>query len=218
MRTAAITIRNNQKLEIFIKKLQRGFEIWVVGPVKGHRIILDHHLTHDNLEARLAYAKASDLDWRDASQSEIPSERHQNAVEMDETVKRGTFLDFGSLHQSLSGHLSAIGFLQDKKESNAAAKTLLGEWTDGVVTLSMEPNHKLQWSCTDRQHALNVGEQVHNHTPDWWNFAMWKLALLNSKHQCGTHIGVLRVDEQELHLCTSHPHRIAHVFRRLNDQ
>ena len=215
MRTVVITVHNNQRLEVFVEKLKHGFEIWLVGPVKGRRVILDHHLTHDDLEARLEYAEAGDLVWRDAAHSEIPAEKHQNAVEMEETIKRGTFVDFEVLHQSVSGHFGGIGFLEgDRKESNTAKKALLGRWTDGVVTLTMEPNNKLKWSCTDRQHPLNVGEQVHKHAPDWWNFARWRLALMNDEHKCGTHIGVLRADEQELHLCGSHLHRIAQVFHR----
>ena len=218
MRTTVITVHNNQTLEVFVEKRKDGFELWMVGPMKANdRAVLDHHLTHDDLEARLAYAKPGDLIWRDAAASEIPKEKHQNAIEGEITIQQGTFWDFEKLHQSVGGHFGAMALLpMDRKESNASKKLLLGRWTDGVATLSMEPNHKLQWSCTDRRHPLNVGEQVHKHAPDWWNFAMWRVFLMNEKHKCGTHVGVLRVDERELHIeGVGGLHRLATVFHRV---
>ena len=219
MRTIAITVHNNQILEVFVKKRKDDFELWTVGPIKRHRVILDHHLTHDDLEAHLAYVKSGDLIWRAASRSEIPADKHQNAIEMEETIKHGSFWDYEhwpeEAGRSVARHLAPIVFLTtDKKEVTAAKKAILGRWTDGVVTLSIEPNNKLKWSCADSNHSLNVGEKIHGHPPDWWNFAMWRLALINDKHKCGTHVGVLRVDEHELHLDSSRPHRLAHVFRR----
>ena len=217
MRTTAITIHNNQTLEVFVEKRKDGFELWMVGPMKAnHRAVLDHHLTHDDLEARLAYAKPGDLVWRDAAASEIPTEKHQNAIEGEKTIREGTFWDFEKLDQSVGGHFGAIALLPvDRKESNAAKKALLGRWTDGVATLSVEPNNKLGWSCTDLNHPLNVGEKIDGHAPDWWNFAMWGVALMNDKHKCGTHVGVLRVDERELHIeGVGRLHRLATVFHR----
>jgi hypothetical protein len=220
MRTTVVTVHNNQELEVFIKKQEDGFELWTVGPVKGCRMVLDHHLTHDDLEARLQYAKPSDLVWRDATHSELPAEKHQNAIEMENTIKQGTFLDYENwpeeVSRSVARHLGSIVFLTaDKEEMNAAKKALLGQWTDGVATLTLEPNNRLRWSCTDRNHPLNVGEKVHGRAPDWWNFAIWRLALMNNEYKCGTHIGVLCVGEQELHLDSSRPHRLADVFRRV---
>src|SRR5437867_7849604 len=120
MRTVAITIHNNHKFELFVEKRRQGFEFWVVGPAKGHRMLLDHHVTHDDLEARLEYAQAGDLIWRDAVRSEMPAEKHQNAIEMEETIRLDTFWDFEKLHQSVTGHLGAISFLMmDKAEWNA---------------------------------------------------------------------------------------------------
>lgn len=236
MRTAAITVHNNQRLELFVEKLKDCFEVWVVGPVKGHRVMLDHHLTHDDLEAHLQYARLGDLVWHDAVCSEIPAEKHQNTIQMERTIKQRTFFDYddprldetealarqaaglpqwSGTHRSVAKHLDSIALLAtDKEGMNEVKKALLGRWTDGVATLTIEPNHKLQWSCTDRQHPLNVGEQVHKHAPNWWNFDMWELGLMNDKHRCGTHVGVLRVDEHEMHLNGRHPHQIAHVFHR----
>lgn len=236
MRTVAIAVHNYQSLEVFVEKRKRCFEVWVVGPIKRKRVVLDHHLTHDDIEAHLEYAMPGDLVWHDVERSEIPAEKHQNAIEMGNTIKERTFFDYddsrldemeaqarqasglplwSGTHRSVTKHLDSIALLAtDNEGMNEAKKALLGRWTDGLATLIIEPNHKLQWSCTDRQHPLNVGEQVHKHAPDWWNFGMWELGLMNDKYRCGTHVGVLRVDDRELHLNGSHPHRIAHVFHR----
>jgi hypothetical protein len=214
MKTVAITIHEDTKVELFVEKRENGFEVWIVGPVQERRAVLDHHLTHDNLEARLHYETVGDLVWRKADDSEIPTEKHQNAIEAEKNIS--TFLDYESLNQSVTGHLSAITLLSnDKAPWNAVKKALLGLWTDGIVSMSFEPGNRLRWSCSDPQHPLNVGERVHNHAPDWWNSAMWAVALMNNEHKCGTRIGVLQVDEEELHLFSSHPHRIAQVFRRV---
>ncbi len=216
MRTVAINIHNNQRLELFIEKHKNELELWMVGLAKGHRTVLDHHVTHDDLEARLEYAQTRDLVWRDAARSEIPTAKHPNAIEMEETIKQGTFWDFEKLNQSVTGHFGAIPLLSmDKAEWNAAKKAIQGRWTDGVVTLDVQSNNKLHWSCTDLQHPLNVGERVHGHAPCWWNFAMWRLHLMNDRYKCGTHVGVLRVNGQELHLESGHLHRIANVFQKV---
>lgn len=219
MRATAITVHNNQEVEIFVEKRKDGFGLWIVGPIKGSRTVIDHHLTHDDLEAWLAYAKPGDLVWRDATASEIPTEKHQNAVEMEATIKQGKFMDYEDWpeesQRSVARHFGSISLLTtDRKETNAANKAILGRWTDGVVTLNIEPNNKLGWSCSNRNHPFNIGEKVHGHAPDWWNFAMWRLHLMNDKHKCGTHVGVLRADEHELHFEGGGPHRLATVFHR----
>jgi hypothetical protein len=239
MRTVDILVHGEKRLQIFVGKHKCHFELWVAGPIKGRQILLDHHLTHDDLEARLGYAKTGDLDWRNATQSDIPTEKHENAIEMEKTIKRQTFYDYDDpqldkiealarqalglsqcfkTHCSVTKHLDSIALLAaDKEGINEAKKALLGQWSDGVVTLTIKPGHKLQWSCKDRDHPLNVGERVHEHPPDWWDFNLWELGLMNDAHKCGTHVGVLRVDERELHLNSSHPHQIAHVLHRDRD-
>jgi hypothetical protein len=220
MRTVSIPVYNEQKLELFIEKLKDGFEFWAVGIIKGERVVIDHHLTHDDLQARLEYAQPEDLIWRDATRSEIPVEKHNKAILQEETIERGVFWDYENAHkgaqQSVASHLGAISFLtKDRKELIAAKKMILGRWTDGVLTFSTEPNNKLQWSCADRNHPLNVVERTSGHRMDWWNFASWKFAVMNEKHKAATYVSVLRVNEQELHLTGGgHLHRMAQIFRR----
>lgn len=220
MRTTAIVVQNNQTFEIFVEKHEDHFEIWTVGPVKGRRVLLDHHLTHDDVEAHLEYAKPGDLVWHDATSWQIPKEKIQNAIEYEETIKRGAFLDYEDwpeeVGRSVTRHLRSISHLTiDRRESMAAKKALIGRWTDGVVTMGLEPNNKLRWSCTDFNHPLNIGERYDGHAPDWWNFGMWELHLMNDEHKCGTHTGVLRVGKEELHISGKRPHRIAYIFRRV---
>src|SRR2546423_213764 len=111
VRTTVVSVRNGQKLELFVKKQQKWFEFWAVGVAKGQRTVLDHHLTHDDLEAHLEYAKASDLVWRDSVQSELPLEKHRNALEMEKTIKQGKFWDYqsqaGEKYQTIAHHLDS---------------------------------------------------------------------------------------------------------------
>jgi hypothetical protein len=51
--------------------------------------------------------------------------------------------------------------------------------------------------------------------PDWWGFAKWGLGIMSTHPQVGTSLGVIRVDEQELHLSSSIPNRIADVLCRV---
>jgi len=71
MRAVTITVHNNQKLEVFVRKLADGFEVFCAGLVRGRRVLIDHHLTRDDLEGHLKYAKPGDLIWRNAARSEI---------------------------------------------------------------------------------------------------------------------------------------------------
>lgn len=213
MRAVTIPVYTSKKLELFVEKLKDGFELWAVGVVKGRRILIDHHLTHDDLETRLEYARPKDLIWRDAAPSEIPAEKHAKAIQMEETIyERRGFWD------GVDSNLASVYLLdRDRKEASAAKKMILGRWTDGVVTLSLEPNNKLQWTCVDPQHWLNVWGQNTSQPPDWWNMGSWELGLManrNTRQACGTHAGVLHVDEKELHIRGGHLNRIVHVFYR----
>ena len=219
MRTFSILVRSNQKFEIFVEKINRGFEIWQVGPIKGHRTVLDHYLTHDDLEAHLEYLHAGDLAWADAARSQIPNEKHLSAIQMEESIKRGTFIDQKTeWNKPLAYHFaSPVNLIPiNRKEWNIAKKAMLGRWTDGVATVDFEPDAKLKWSCpTDKPHPFNSGTRGHGYIPDWWSFASWQLHLMNDEYKIGMRIGVLRVDDHELHVWSeSHPHRLAHIFRR----
>ena len=209
MRTTSINVFNNQQIEIFIEKHEHWFELWQVGKLK-QRMVLNHYLTHDDLESYLGYAKFGDIIWRDASHEEIPTEKHQNAIEYEETIKAGRFID-----SQLSPHLDTTGFLPiDRKALNTAKRLILGKWTDGNVTLSLEPNHKLQWSCLNKPNLHKLGENISGHAPDWWDFARWQLPLWNTEHRCGVRASILHVDDQELHFPTGGAGIIARIFRR----
>ncbi len=215
MRKVTIPVYASKKIELFVEKRKNGFELWAVGIVNGQRVVMDHHLTRDDLEARLEYAWPEDLVWRDTVHSEIPVEKHERTVQMEETIERGVFWD------GIDSNLASIRSLdKDKKETAAAKKAILGRWTDGVVTFNIEPNKKLQWSCSDPRHWLNGWWQVKGQSPDWWNLSSWELhfmAGMNTPQVCGTHAGVLHVDDKELHIRGGHLNRIVHVFRRAKD-
>jgi hypothetical protein len=206
MHTVTITIRN-QKLELFVEKIKGGYEVWAVGIIKGQRILIDHHLTHDDLETRLEYAQPEDLIWRGAARSEIPSEKYKKAIELEKTIEQDVFWD------GIDCNLSAIHSLdRDRKTTAAAKKAILGRWTDGVLTFSTEPDHKLQWLCADNQHWLN---RSGDSNPGWWNFSSrWELHLMNMERGRGTHVSVLHVDDKELHVRGGHLNRIVHVFSK----
>jgi len=215
----SITIHNNQNFEIFVEKLKLGFELWKVGPIKGHRVILDHYLTHDDLEAKLNYVNSGDLGWRNAKPSELPSEKHLSAIQMEQTIKQGRYIDFEKrLNQPLVYHFaSTVNLIPiDRKAFNVAKKAILGRWTDGIAAVDFKPEAKLDWICPIKEpHPFNSGVRTHGYQPDWWSFVGWQLCILNNKHKAGLRVGVLRVDEQELHVWNENqPHKIAHIFYR----
>jgi hypothetical protein len=211
MRTVTIPVYTNQKLELFVEKLKDCYEFWSVGMVKGHRVVIDHHLTHDDLETRLEYSQPEDLIWHDATPSEIPTDKHKLAIEGEESMERGVFWDGGAVQHFQPGFLT-----RDRKATAAAKKSILGGWTDGILSFLMEPNNKLQWSCSDGQYWLNRRQGP---APDWWALSgVWELhfmANMNTPKACGTHVGVFHVDDHELHIHGGHLNRIVHVFRRV---
>jgi len=210
MRTVAIPVYTSKKLELFVEKREEGFELWAVGISKGQRLVIDHSLTRDDLETHLEYAHREDLIWHEAILSEIPAEKHKNAIEREEC--------FGKFQYGIARIISAIGFIdRDRKDTAAAKKAILGKWSDGILTLNLEPNDKLQWSCLDLRYWLNVwGDKQ---LPNWWGLSgVWELHLManmNTPKACGTHVGVLHVDEKELHIRSGHLNRIVHVFQKV---
>jgi hypothetical protein len=222
MRTTAFIVYYNKKFEIFVEKRKDGFELWAVGPIKGRRTLLDHHLTHDDVEAHLEYAKPGDLVWRDAALSEIPTEKHRSAVEGEQTIQRGAFCDCLSHpekpFQNVVNHLSALVIIaRDRKGAKDAKKALLGQWTDGVATLDIKPNNELELSCTDLGHPLNIGKGVQSEVSERWEFKEWQLSFLNKKKQWISSLRVLHADEQRLHFQSMHPNRLAHIFRKIQE-
>ena len=195
MRATEFTVHNTQRFEIFVRKRKNRFELWTVGPIKRHRVVLDHHLTHDDIEAHLEYAEPGDLSWRKAAPSEIPTERRPGATEAEQTIRLGTFWDFDDAQldkmealarhavglpqasqpspRSVVGHVGSIGFLSTNGADTRAAKAgMLGQWTDGEVTMDLQPNHRLVWSCTNPRHQLNVSQRTHGFTRSW-SFSLW---------------------------------------------
>jgi len=212
MRTVSIAVHNNHTLELFVQKRKTAFELWQVGIVNGRRILLDHYLTHDDLEAKLSYAEPGDLVWEDTKRSHIPAEKHRNVLQREKMAKRDSFSDFDKIGQKLLYHFAGCinMFSIDRKAFNHAKKVILGHWTDGVVAAFFEPEHKIKLSYPmDRPHSLNASVRMVN----WWAFGRWQLHLLD-EHKTGIRIGVLRVDEHELHVYSQIHNRIAHIMYR----
>lgn len=217
MRNTTFTVRNNQMLEVFTKRHGPGFELWTVGLIKERRSVLSHYLTHDDLEARLAYAEVGDLLWRNATIAEIPNEKHTAAAQWEESLRRGVFVDNDMQQRhSVASHFDVINLLPlDRKTWNIAKNVILGKWTDGNASVCFEPQSKLQWSCPmERPHLLNRYARVDGRIPDWWSFASWQLHLMNSEHKCGIRVGVLRVDQNELHLLSDQQDHLSHIMKR----
>ena len=219
MRTVSIAIHNSQKIEIFVEKRKACFEVWIVGVVGNRRVVLSHDLTHDDLEAGLEYARAGDLDWRDAARSELPSKTHPVANEAADNIRRRVFADFEKFHQSIAYHVTGIINVLpiDRKEWNIAKKAILGQWTDKIATVNFQIDSKLKWSCPlDRPHPFNSGARIDGYIPDWWSFASWQLHLLNREKKIGMRIAVIRVDEQELHISSDdNSGRLVCIFRKV---
>ena len=210
MRSVTIPAYNSKTLEVFLEKRDYGCEVWTVGVAKGERVIIDHFRTRDDLQARLEYAQHEDLIWRDAAPLEMPSQRHKLAIEREESFKRGVF------EHGTSGVVNSIRFLdRDRKDTTTAKRAIHGQWADGVLTFSIEPLNKLRWSCADSNHWLNRGSKSGRPAPNWWNLSgLWELHLMNNDKLCGTHVGIIHVDEKELHFRGGVDDRIALVFRR----
>ncbi|MGN6451411.1 MAG: hypothetical protein ACTHLK_23005 [Brucella intermedia] len=196
MRSTTITVHNDHRLEIFIEEKKEGFEFWTVGTIKGKRMVLDHHLTHDDIEGRLHYERRGDVQWHDAAPSEIPSEKHSNAKEMEGGVKRGTFIDQPSVVSHLGfGSIDLVP--TDRKVMNAAKKAILGCWSDGQATITLAPDSKLMLSGLGPDHVLNRGQSPTAPERNWWNFDSWQLWFMNMQQKVGQRIGVLRVSDNE---------------------
>jgi len=219
MRTVAIRVHNETHLELFVKRLRSGFEVWKVGPIGGRRVILDHHLTHDDLEARLYYSKRGDLVWGNAGRFDLPLQKHLAAAQMENSVNRRRFIDFETgLKQPLVYHLAGTANLipTERKAFKAAKELIPGCWSDGTAAVSFKPDGQLDLSFSkDKPHQLASHRQIHRCCPDRWNFKGWQLFLSNQKYNAGMRVGVIRVDESELHIwAESSPHGIANVFYR----
>jgi len=213
MRTVTFTVRQNQTLEVFSQRrgeIYAGFEVWMVGLIKGERMVLDHFITHECLERRLCYAKAGDLLWRDASESDIPKRKHKLAEQAEEIIARGSFLDL----DRIGYYFNSINCLPlDRKIWNVAKKAILGTWADGIVTITIAPESRLTISCPPAaSHPLYTA--AHDNHADKWGLGSWSFGMMNSATYHGEWVRVLRCDEQELHISSSQRDQLAYVFHK----
>jgi hypothetical protein len=132
---------------------------------------------------------------------------------MEETMTRGVFWD------SFDDQLRPCGFLdRDRKDIATARKLVLGRWTDGVLSFNIEAKDKLEWSCSDAKHWLNI---VAHHNgkppPNWWSLnSHWRLHIMNREASCGSSAGVIHIDDKELHLnARGEKNRMVYVFQKV---
>jgi hypothetical protein len=216
MRTCGISVRGNQTLEIFCSKKTEGFDVWTVGLVKGVRSILHRLITHDDWEARLHYAKHGDVAWKDASPTDVPTEKHVVALEQEKLIlNRGKFQDSDNLCYDIANSLNLI--TTDRKSANVAKKAMLGRWTDGIATVTFGQDSKLELSLQPHQkHPFDLCMRVNGLSPNWWSFVSWTLHLMHTgrDQKCGQRTSVIHVDAHELHVYSNERDRIAHIFQR----
>lgn len=212
MRTTRITAHNNQVLEVFVQQHPIGFELWMVANIDKRRTVLKHYLTKDDLEADFAYARIGDLTWRDSSPNELPASRHSSAIEGENSIKRGIVVEY----ELLAYHFGVISLLSfDRKVWKVASQLIVGTWDDGIALLKLEANSQAVVKFSSGQsHPLNVG-YIQSVPPDSWKFSDWQLFLMNDKNECGERLGILRVDEEELHFYSARRDCLAHVFHRV---
>lgn len=215
MRFIALPVHNNQTLEIFVGprgKRCEGFEVWLVGSIKGQRTVFDHFLTLENVEKQLSYAQNGDLAWQDAKESDIPCRKSEVAQESEDVMARGVFLDETYLYCYLA--ISQLPI--DRKAWNAAQKSIIGRWTDGVATLFFESEAKFEFSCPPSAvPSRMLYTAAHHDQADGWTFSQWRLFLMNNAQKHGLKIGVWRCDERELHIFSGRSDVLVHRFHRV---
>jgi hypothetical protein len=214
MRITILTVHNNQVLEIFkrYREDMRCYEVWMVSSIKGQRIVLDHFITSENYERFLRYAKTGDVQWQDADEGDIPSQKTEIAQQKEETIERGVFWNDASLCCYNASHQLHI----DRKAWNAAKESLIGHWTDGTATLIFEPDSKLQLVYpANALHPHFVRVAAHQEQADFWAFSRWWLFLMNKAKMQGQKIGAWRCDEHELHIFSGQKGVLVHVFHRV---
>jgi hypothetical protein len=213
MRTTSITVHNSHRLGIFTELKQEGFEIWIVGEIKGERLVLQHVATHDDFERKLTYSEKGDLIWTDANASDIPAKKHIVAAEMEKSISRGSFVD----PPRIVDHFAVVNLLPlDRKILNSAKKAIIGRWYDDNASFELGRDSRLTVaSSCEPAHPLNYVMRAHGVKPDSWSFENWQLHIMNSDRKCGERIGVLRVDSDELHFYSCQSEQLAHVFKRV---
>jgi hypothetical protein len=214
LRSTTIRVQGDRLVELFSRRLDdaKG-AFWVVAAINGRRTVISHYLTHDDLENRLSYATAGDVEWRNASPAEIPRRYSGVGLVMGCTIPDGKTLDF----QSLALHLPLPYLPVDRFALASARRSILGRWSDGAVSATFGPKSKLTLST--RIPANHPFAPTRGCPPsDWWRLSAWQLYLMNQERKCGLRMLVLRVDADELHVAlgTRTGDTIAHVFRRVD--
>lgn len=211
MHRLRIPVRNNQEIECFVESQTSCFEIWLVATVRGMRQVLSHYLTHDDLRQNFAYSKSLPFCWEAASPAQIPSKRHESAVQWEVTIARGKCVDLRH-----GGHhiVPPIAFLDlDRSAWNEARKHLLGLWSDGEITIAFESGFKVRLNTLPPEgHVLRAMDSA---LQDRWRVSSWRLYTYNQRRKVGLFRPILFLKSDELHLPSiADPRYLAHVFSR----
>jgi len=216
MRTTSLSVHNDQILEIFTEPREEHpgqFFVWMVGDIKGQRTVLNHFATQDDYERRLCYIRPGDILWRDADNLDIPSTKNQNAIENEELIEQGVLWDDPRLWCYFGNQFPPVS----RKALNAARKLIVGDWSDGTITLSFRPDSQLHidFPAPASHHRFLFTSTNVNHA-DWWGLGRWFLFLMNDKQKCGEKIGLWKCDEHELHIYSDQEDVLVHPFHRVN--
>ncbi len=197
LRKTFFKTRNQLIVEIFQARVRDGFELWVVGPQDRQRVILNHYLTHDDLETRLRYSKSILLTWTQAKESDLPAAKSLVALEEEKTIECGTVWDSTELFE----HLVGVETLDCEPEDLETARhDLAGTWSDGASSLTFDADGTCHGSIsTSSSHAFVRGLAALD--PDAWQLSdHWQLRLKNRKSARAERRLVHSVSEGELHL------------------
>jgi hypothetical protein len=197
MRTASFKTRNDLTVEIFLDRRADSLEFWLVGPHNGARTVLNHYLTHDELDAALRYSKATLLNWSAAKPADLPEAKSAAALDDEKTIAAGTFWDAADL----SEHFAGLATLDPVPETwRTAFSCLPGTWSDGISTLDFGADASFSSSVAPAS-ASPFLRAVAKSQPDQWHFSgAWQLRLFNTRTRHAERILVHELSPTALHL------------------